>query len=454
MKRTLIMLASMALAAFPSCQDSDDAYMTLETKTLAMATEGGVATVSVAANVFYRVNNDCSTDGESYWATIESTETQGSTTRYTITVKPNTAIETRTGTIRFIGDNVTPLKLTISQKGDIPKGISPQTASVEGSETTATFKVFGESAWKATCADQDVTVSPAGGMGDGEVTLTFPVNMKRTPRTIRVNVELEGDATYTYTLTQGAFSGTLTLADWDLKALTAQTKETFAAPRQTEFPGTNGNYVAASKGNGKIEYWAAVRTGYVEKTAYCERSVGGNGDPYISGAIPEDYWLITADLGGEVIPAGTKIHFSFVTKLGVITSNYWMISFKDGSEWAPALPTSTRTESATKTVSGASINYSATITYNWSGMLLDGSQNGAYIPAEGTFTTTKDMTEIQLKFQQAGHLGLGGSKNYNGLYNDVTHASGQTRFSAQQPSNPDGSANTVYDQHVLLEIVE
>ena len=157
---------------------------------------------------------------------------------------------------------------------------------------------------------------------------------------------------------------------------------------------------------------------------------------------------------GTTIPAGTKIHFYFVTKLGTMCSNYWMIEFKDGEEWKPALPTSTLQESATETLSGAPINYSATITYNFAGMLLDEKNNGAYIPAEGIFTTTKDMDEIVLRFGQAGRLCLSGAK-YAGKYIDCTHASGQTRFSAQHPSNPEtGEAIREYNEHVLLEIVE
>ena len=85
-------------------------------------------------------------------------------------------------------------------------------------------------------------------------------------------------------------------------------------------------------------------------------------------------------------------------------SNYWMIEFKDGEEWKPVLPTSTLQESATETLSGAPINYSVTITYNFAGMLLDSSNNGAYIPAEGVFTTTKDMDEIVLRFGQAVYV--------------------------------------------------
>ncbi len=171
------------------------------------------------------------------------------------------------------------------------------------------------------------------------------------------------------------------LADWDLKSLTANTSGTFADDEaQSVFPGTNGKYLAPSAGSGKIEYWACDRTGYVAQNAVCSRAVGANGDPYVSGAIPGDYWYVYGDMKGTTIPAGTKIHFYFVTKLGTMCSNYWMIEFKDGEEWKPALPTSTLQESATETLSGAPINYSATITYNFAGMLLDSSNNGAYIP--------------------------------------------------------------------------
>ena len=64
------------------------------------------------------------------------------------------------------------------------------------------------------------------------------------------------------------------------------------------------------------------------------------------------------------------------------------------------------------------------------------------------------MDEIVLRFGQAGRLCLNGAK-FAGKYIDCTHASGQTRFSAQHPSNPEtGEAIKEYNEHVLLEIVE
>ncbi len=454
MKLKMLLSAGLSLALLASCQDAKEPYMTLETKTLEVEAKGGLFTVDLSANVYYRVNNDCTDEsGETHWAVIESQQTQGETTKFTINVSENKSTSSREGAIRFIGDYVTPLKLTITQKMNVPKGITPTTGEVDASTTEASFKVFGDKAWTAECADSDVTVSPASGDGEAEVKLTFPANKTFDKRTITVTVTIQDDAAYTYSLVQGAYSGVI--ADWDLNSLSASTAATFVDDSdQTVFPGTNGKYVAPSVGSGRIEYWACERTDYVAKTAICKRGVGGNGDPYISGAIPGDYWYVYGDMKGAVIPAGTKVHFYFVTKLGTMTSSYWMIEFKDGEEWKPALPTSTIQESATTTLSGADIDYSATITYNFAGLLLDTKKNGAYISAEGTFTTSKDMEEIVLRFGQAGHLCLTGSKNA-GKYIDCTHESGQTRFSAQHPSDPEtGAAVKEYNQHVLLEVVE
>lgn len=451
LKKLLFVGVSLALLA--SCKESDDPYMTLTTKTLTVEAEGGLCTFDIGSNVYYRVNNDCQSDGsDSYWASIDSHEQQGEITKFSINVAANSLTTSRVGTMRFIGDGVTPLKLTINQKGLVPKGVSPTTNSVDAATTTATFKVFGDKEWRAVCKDADVTVTPASGVGDCDVALSFPENNTFDKRTIVVTVTMNA-IDYTYTLVQDAFSGIL--ADWNLNALTSTTSASFVdSEKQSVFPGTNGKSIAPSSGSGKIEYWACDRTGYVEKTALCSRAAGGNGDPYVSGAIPGDYWYVYGDMKGTKIPAGTKVHFYFVTKLGTMCSSYWMIEYKDGDDWKPAIPTSTVQESATVGISGAAVSYSATVTYNFAGLLLDTSNNGAYIPAEGTFATTKDMNEIVLRFGMAGHVCLNGAK-YSGQYIDCTHASGQTRFSAQHPSDPDtGVAIKEYNQHVLLEIVE
>lgn len=446
-------MAGLAAIALASCQKAQEPYMTLETKTLHVDQEGGTAVVTLSSNVYYRVNNDCHDSGGNYWARIADTSVDGDLAVLTFEVDENLATEERTGTVRFIGDDVTPLKLTIVQGKVIPRGIEPVAASAGYSETSATFSVYCDGQWTASCTDNDVTVSPSSGFGETTVTVGFPENAELSARTLNIDVDIEGDRTYTYTLTQGKYAGII--ADWNLKEMVEQTKETFIdAADQTEFPGTNGKYLDASSGSGRIEYWACDRTGYSKSKYVCLRQVGGNGDPYVSGAIPGDWWTITSDYRNTTIPAGTKIHFYFVTKFGAMVSSYWMIEYRDGEEWKPAIPVLRKTESATQCTSGAEISYSAEIAYNFAGLLLDSSTNGAYIAVEGTFTTENDMDNIVLRFGQAGHLGLEGNKNYNGLYIDQTHSSGQTRFSAQRPSNADGTAVKQYDQHVTIEFVE
>ena len=448
--------AGLAILALAACQKAADPYMTLETKTLTLEPEGGTATVTISANVHYTVNNDCYDADGNYWAKISDTVTNGEETTLTFTVDENTSTEARSNTVRFIGDKVTPLKLTITQNGVVPKGVSPESVTVGYEITSATMNVFGDRNWTASCADSDVTISPASGFGDSEVTVSFPENAGFSTRTITVNVAMEGDKTYTFTVLQAGFVGIL--ADWDLNAMTDQTNATFVDEAdQTEFPGTNGKYLDASTGNGRIEYYAVDRTGYSfvsgKKKVVCLRGVGGNGDPYVGGCIPGDYWLVTMGREGATIPAGTKIHYYFVTKMGLYTSTYWMLEYKVGDEWLPAAPVSEVTESATKTVSGAECDYSATVQYNFAATRVDGSKNGAYTAVEGTFATEADLDQLVFRFRMAGHMTLEGSKGA-GLYIDQTHSSGQSRFSAQRPNDESGAQVKTYDQHVTFEIVE
>lgn len=124
MNLKMLLFASVSLVLFASCHNSDDPYMTLATKTLDVEAEGGLFTVDLSSNVYYRVNNDCQTDGsDSHWAVVDSHETQGEITKFTIKVSENSSTSSRVGAIRFIGDDVTPLKLVITQKMIVPKGI-------------------------------------------------------------------------------------------------------------------------------------------------------------------------------------------------------------------------------------------------------------------------------------------------------------------------------------------
>ena len=448
MKLKMSLLASLLLALFASCQNTDNPYMTLASKTLDVASEGGEYTFKLASNVYYRVNNDCKD-----WAEIKSYQTVGDTTVFTLQVAENTVTKPRTGTIRFIGDDVTPLKLYINQARQIPKGVDPVEVEVAGSATESAFKVYAPGAWTATCADSDVVISPASGDGETDVKVTFPANEAVAKRAITIKVALAGDKEYTHTITQRGFTGIF--ADWSLKEITSATTETFTdSENQSVFPGTNGKYVAASTGIGKIEYYAVSRDGFPAGDKYvCMRRVGGNGDPYVSGMAPGDKWIVTMSLkNGQVIPAGTKIRFYFVTKNGTASPNYWMLDYKQGNNYLPVLPTKKITESATTGLDGAEVNYSAEITYNFAAFLLQ-STSGAYVPVTGEFVTTQDMTELVFRYYPVSRLAYaGGAKS--GLFINQTLAGGETRFSAQHPNKDNGDAVKEYNEHVTFEIVE
>lgn len=254
-----LLWASAAIVALASCQTASDPYMTLETKSLSLEVDGGTATVKLFTNVYYRVNNDCTDDAGNYWARITDTEVDGDATTFHIKYDANEKSVVRTGTVRFIGDGVTPLKLTLNQKAVAPKGINPNFVELPFTENNTTFTVLDEREWTAECEDKGVVISPASGKGVTNVTVTLPENSTISGRKINVNVAIKGDQTYTLEIDQKKYVGIL--ADWAFKESLSETQKTFAdSEEQSVFPGTNGKYVAASTGEGKLEYYAVERT--------------------------------------------------------------------------------------------------------------------------------------------------------------------------------------------------
>lgn len=446
MKLRKIILAGLALLTLASCQKDPEPFMTLSSKKVSVAAEGGSLSFDLSANVYYRVLVDDN------WMSITDKTEAGDITTFNLTIAPNSETIPREGIIRFIGDGVTPLKLTVNQSGIVPRGVNPSSITVEPESTSTTFTVLGDKAWTASSSNPEFNLSATSGVGEMEVNVSFPANEGYTEKTATINVTIAGE-NYTVSITQKALGKPQgILADWALNTIKATTSEFFADATLQTTPGTGGKYIPASTGNGKIEYYACERPSeYVLKSGYnCKRLVGGNGDPYVEGTIVGDYWYITGEYVRE-IPDGTAIDFYFVTKFGTYVSNYWMVEYLDGDTWKPALPTSTITETAT--VSGATgeplaTPYSAEITYNVAGT-FDTSNNGAYIAVQGTFTTSVPMNAIKLRFSPSGRVGF-----KDGKYIDVINQSNQSRFSAQHPSNPDGTAVKEYNEHVTLKFSE
>ena len=446
MKLRKIILAGLALLALASCQKEPEPFMTLSSKEVSATADGGSVSFDLSANVYYRVLVD-----DNWMSIVDKTEA-GEITTFNLAITANTETIPRKGTIRFIGDGVTPLKFIISQAGIVPRGVNPSSITVEPEETSAKFTILGDKAWTASCSNPQFQLSAESGLGEMEITVTFPANEEYSENSETIQVVIAGES-YTVTITQKALGPPQgILADWALNQIKESTSEFFVDTELQTTPGTGNKYIPASTGNGKIEYYACERPAeYTFKAGYnCKRLVGGNGDPYVEGTIVGDYWYVSGEYVRN-IPVGTSIDFYFVTKFGTYVSNYWMIEYLDGDTWKPALPTSTITESAT--ISGATgleltTPYSGQITYNVMGF-FDASGNGAYLAVQGTFTTSVQMKTIKLRFSPSGRVGF-----KDGKYIDIINQSCQSRFSAQHPSNPDGTAVKEYNEHVTLKFTE
>lgn len=62
------------------------------------------------------------------------------------------------------------------------------------------------------------------------------------------------------------------------------------------------------------------------------RTIGGTGDPYVTGAWPGDYWLYEIP---AVVPANTLFNISFTGRVSGTGHKFWMLEYLDGEEWKP-----------------------------------------------------------------------------------------------------------------------
>ena len=63
-----------------------------------------------------------------------------------------------------------------------------------------------------------------------------------------------------------------------------------------------------------------------------KRTIGGTGDPYVTGAWPGDYWLYEVP---AVIPANTLLSINFMGRVSDTGHKFWMMEYLDGEEWKP-----------------------------------------------------------------------------------------------------------------------
>lgn len=79
------------------------------------------------------------------------------------------------------------------------------------------------------------------------------------------------------------------------------------------------------------------------------RMIGGTGHPYVTGAWPGDYWLITCPT--TALAAGTKVNFTALSRTSGTGMLYWLMEYFNGVTWVPT------SELKTADVGGQSVQY-------------------------------------------------------------------------------------------------
>jgi len=103
-------------------------------------------------------------------------------------------------------------------------------------------------------------------------------------------------------------------------------------------PGETGYILANDGGSGKLSFVQIDKTAWTAADELAGRSifdVSNGGQPVQCGTMAGDYWLFETT-GGYDIPEGSKIRCVFTITPSKYGQKYWMLEYKDGTEWKPA----------------------------------------------------------------------------------------------------------------------
>lgn len=264
--------------------------LTLDKAEVTAEAAGGQVAVSVTSNMQWAASSDAS------WATVSpaSGSASDAAASVAVTVAENTSTEARTATVTVTatyGNVSIPKTLTISQNGKTE--VEPEPEPDPEPEQT---KLIAKWEWNA------------AGTGDTQTD--------------------------------------------EEKALQAAHEASFLQTANDKNAGDGGKYIAATTGTGKLSFVQVDKTGFdlASKTAY--RHVGKNGEPVIYGVFEGDYFLFEVD-SESAIAAGAKFNIQLGLYGSADTSmKYWMLEYKDGENWVPAIETTT-TDGATYNVVSA-----------------------------------------------------------------------------------------------------
>ncbi len=149
------------------------------------------------------------------------------------------------------------------------------------------------------------------------------------------------------------------------------------------------NRLEPASGLGFVSY-VTVNLEASNKNNKFARTIGGTGEPYITGAWPGDYWLFT---GYGAIKAGTEVNIKFETRTSATGHKFWSLEYLDGTVWKTAGEVKTTSEPGDE------------ITYTHQ-QQADGKTN---IIVDETFRFNKNNDQLQVRFRCMANWQSGGS---------------------------------------------
>lgn len=258
----------------------------------------------------------------------------------------------RSATISLEVDGKVVGSYTIQQNGSADQPfITPSTKSINfNAYQTGAFKVTVDANedWTMTADGDWFTVSATEGKADAstEFTVTPKIHAAGDFAAREGKLTLAGaTATAEIAVAQAAADLTPTLAAgadvyWSFSA-DDYTANTYNYAFEVD------NLLHAAGGNAYMQYIEGE--GKQDPDNKFTRMIGSTGHPYVTGAWPGDYWLITCPT--TALAAGTKINFKALSRTSGTGMLYWVMEYFNGATWVPT------SELKTVEVGGQTVQY-------------------------------------------------------------------------------------------------
>ena len=183
-----------------------------------------------------------------------------------------------------------------------------------------------------------VTVEANPSVESRSATLTYSATYGNVTFTKEVTVSQEGkepdpvvgtdcDLMVAWAFSEGA----------DMKGINVKTFDEGSKKNAAE--GYGDKYISATIGTGKVSYYQVDKSGFDIPKIY--RYIGKGGEPMSYGAWKGDHFLFEAE-SQSTIPANSNVSISFgIYGSGNTSMKHWLLEYKDGDSWKPAIATTT-----------------------------------------------------------------------------------------------------------------